>query len=230
MKKDARKGFILSGAFTIASILFLILITTVDVQPIGPEGTSVGLATINGALFNMIGEHKFWYYITEVCGVIAILFAVLFAVIGLLQWIKRKSLWKVDKNILALGEMFLLVIALYVLFDKIPVNYRPVLLDEGPEPSFPSSHTMIACCIIGCSMIEMSQIITNKKTLGIIQKVCIGIIAVTVIGRFISGVHWFTDIIGGLLISGAIISLYYGIVMQIKPERRKKTKSANQAY
>ena len=225
MKKKARNGFILSGVFTIVSILFLILIKTVDVQPIGPEGTSVGFATINGALFKLIGTHKLWYYITEVCGVIAILFAVLFAVIGLLQWIKRKSLWKVDKNILALGEMFLLVIALYVIFDKIPVNYRPVVLDEGIEPSFPSTHTMLSCCIIGCSLIELSQIITNKKTLGIIQKVCIGIIAVTVIGRFISGVHWFTDIIGGVLISGAIVSLYYGIVMQIKPERKRRKAS-----
>ena len=146
----------------------------------------------------------------------------LFAGIGGMQLYERKSLMKVDKNILAMGFIFLLVIIFYVLFDKIVINYRPVLEDGALEASFPSTHTMLACTIMGCALIECREVVTRKTTLKYIEIFCWAIIALTIITRFLSGVHWFTDIIGGILLSAALVSLYYTAVLYFRPKKKKK--------
>ena len=70
-----------------------------------------------------------WLYtVTDWLGLVPIAFCLGFAIFGLAQWIKRKSLLKVDLSILALGGFYLLVMATYVLFEYVVINYRPVLI------------------------------------------------------------------------------------------------------
>ena len=222
MTKQVRQAGIMTAVLTAVFLLFMILVKFVDVQPIGPMNTTVGFATVNGFFQKLIGTNDIFYLISKLCGAICILTAVLFAGIGGMQLYERKSLMKVDKNILAMGFIFLLVIIFYVLFDKIVINYRPVLEDGALEASFPSTHTMLACTIMGCALIECREVVTRKTTLKYIEIFCWVMIGLTIVTRFLSGVHWLTDIIGGILLSAALVSLYYTAVLYFRPKKKKK--------
>lgn len=225
MTKRVQRAAILTAILTGIFLLYTLLVKVVDVQAIGPMNTSVGFATVNGWFFKTLGTNDLFYTLSKIAGIICLAVAFLFAGIGAMQLYQRRSLMKVDKNLLCMGGIFLLVILLYVFFDKVPVNYRPVLEDGALEASYPSTHTMLACVIMGCAMIECGQVVTRKSALKYIRWFCWAMIAITIICRFLSGVHWFTDIIGGILISLAIVSLYYTLVMYFRPKRTKKPKT-----
>ena len=213
----------LAGLLFLSFVLFTVFVTCFDVKPIGPEQSSVGFAAINQFIFRLFGVHLIWYDITDWLGVVAILFAFGFGTVGLFQLIKRKSIRKVDSQILILGLFYILVIAFYLFFEQVVINYRPVILGESLEASYPSSHTMIVVCIMATSVMQFRTLCPNKK------KLCLGmdiaavlLVAITVIGRLISGVHWFTDIVGGLLLSAALVALYYAVIEYIEEHRPKE--------
>ena len=156
-----------------------------------------------------------WYHITDWLGIIPIFMAMVYSLIGLIQLIKRKSLFKVDKEIIILGLFYLIVISLYVLFEKVIINYRPILMNGFLEASYPSSHTLMTICLCGSSIIINKKLFKNKIA-NIINVLSLIIIIITVIGRLISGVHWFTDIIGRILISVALIMNLYAVIDVIK--------------
>ena len=204
------KKFANSYIFASLFVFFSLWIRIFDVQPVGPEGSNIGFASLNVAVHEFFGMHLFWYKLTQLLGVAAIAVAAVFAVVGFIQLIKRKSLLKVDKKILMLGAIYILVILFYVFFEKVPFNYRPVVLDpaEGLEPSYPSTHTMIILTIFGTLISVIGDYIKNPKLVLVIKIVCLIIMAVTIIGRLICGVHWFTDIAGGVIISLFFINLF----------------------
>ena len=131
-----------------------------------------------------------------------------FALLGLIQWIKRKHLFKVDYNILILGGFYIIVMAIYVLFEMLIVNYRPVLIGGILEASYPSSTTMLVMCVMPTAIIQFNARIKNNVLKRFTASVIIAFIVFMVIGRLISGVHWFTDIIGGALLSAGLVLLY----------------------
>ena len=214
-----RKRKILTAS--VGGLLFavlIILVRFVDVQAIGPEGTRIGLSHLNRLVFEKLGVRMLWYEITDWLGIAAISTALLFAVAGLAQWVKRKSIWKVDREILALGALYLIVIALYVLFELLIVNYRPIIMPGSihPEASFPSSHTMLVCVIMGSAIPLLGEYVKSDVLCKALRIICAAIIAITVFGRTISGVHWFTDILGGILISVILLNLYTALLERIK--------------
>ena len=204
------KKFANSYIFGFLFVIFSLWIRLFDVQSVGPEGSSIGFAALNVAVHDFFGMHIFWYKLTQALGLLAIAVAGVFAVTGLVQLIQRKSLLKVDKKILMLGVIYILVILLYALFEKVPFNYRPVVLDpaEGLEPSYPSTHTMLILTIFGTAVAVLGDYIKNEKLVLLLKIVCLVIMALTIVGRLVCGVHWFTDIAGGVIISLFFISLY----------------------
>ena len=158
-----------------------------------------------------------WYHITDWLGLIPVFMAIVYAFIGLIQLIKRRSIFKVDKEIILLGLYYIIVIALYVFFEKVIINYRPILMNGFLEASYPSSHTLMTICICGSSILINKKLFNNKIT-KVINYLSIIIITITVVGRLISGVHWFTDIIGGILISSGLLMTFYSLLSIINKE------------
>ncbi|MDO4614658.1 MAG: phosphatase PAP2 family protein [Lachnospiraceae bacterium] len=216
MKRN--KKLIIAGISGLLFVVLIALVRLIDVQAIGPEGTQIGLSGLNWFVFKTLGVHMIWYEITDWLGIAAIFTAFLFALTGLIQWIRRKSLLKVDKEILALGGLYLIVIGSYVLFELVIVNYRPILMPGSvhPEASFPSSHTMLVCVIMGSAVPLLGKYVKSEVLCRALRIICATIIGITVVGRLISGVHWFTDILGGILISVTLLSLYAEILERIE--------------
>ena len=216
MKKFAKSYF-----FGFFFVIFSLLIRLFDVEPLGPEGSRIGFSGLNVSVHDFLGMHLFWYKLTQVLGYIAILLAAVFAVLGFIQLIKRKSLLKVDKNLLMLGLVYILLMLLYVLFEKIPFNYRPVILDpaEGLEASYPSTHTLLILTVFGTAIQLAADYLKNPKLLLTVKVLSLIIMALTIVGRLVCGVHWFTDIVGGVLLSLFLISLYMDLILFTKKEQ-----------
>ncbi|WP_195983906.1 phosphatase PAP2 family protein [Clostridium sp. D33t1_170424_F3] len=223
MQKKTKRSFLLTGLLFLASIVFTLLVQTVDVQPIGPEQSLVGFAAINRFLFQQTGFQPFWYTVTDWIGILALLTAAGFAITGLAQLIHRRSLQKVDRSLLLLGGFYILTAAVYVLFEIFTVNYRPVLIGGVLEASFPSSHVMFVYCIMATAVMQFHHLVKNRAARAAFGVYAVIVIAVTVIGRFLSGVHWFTDLLGGLLIGSALILLYRSVVQMAGENPQHKT-------
>ncbi|MBD5088411.1 MAG: phosphatase PAP2 family protein [Clostridiales bacterium] len=220
-KKKNQRNFIITGALFLAFILYTIAVRVVDVQAVGPENSNIGFATINRAVFIFFGDNPFWYNVTEVTGILALLVAAVFGLLGVAQLVTKKSITKVDTDIIILGGFYVLVMIFYVLFEVFIINYRPVILEEGLEASYPSSHSMLVFCIMITAIMQFRSRISEKRVLLIAEIVSIVIISVTVLGRLVSGVHWFTDILGGVLLGTALVMLYYSAVECMKYMRKK---------
>ncbi len=206
-----KKSFIFSGVLFLLFVVFTIVVKNVDVHSIGPNGSAVGLATINNSFKNILPYNDAFYKISTVLGYVPFLLVVLYGAIGIKQLFERKSFFKVDRNIILLGMFYILVGLVYILFEFIVINYRPVLLD-GLEASYPSSHTMLAICICVSSLIVSKSIISKKSALNVFNALTIVLMVLIVLTRLASGVHWLTDIIGGILISLALCSLFDSFV------------------
>ena len=199
----------------VVSILYTVLVKFVDVGEIGPEGSKVGFQMINGYVHSMIGVQEFWYKVTKYLGIIPFIYVGYYGVIGLMQLLKGKSLKKVDQRILALGGFYVVVGLVYVFFEKVIINYRPVILEEGLEASYPSSHTMLALCICLSSLL-ISKYYVKKEYKRVVDGITVSLMTVLVVGRILSGVHWITDIIGGILISLALVYTYKAVIKEDK--------------
>lgn len=219
MKQPSRKYLILAGVFFLLFATLTAVVSLVDVRPIGPRGSEVGLAALNEAVFTHIGAHPLWDTVTDGLMVLALLTALGFALLGAVQLVRRRSLWRVDRQILLLGVLYVLVALVYVLFELVIVNYRPVLQNGELEASYPSSHTMIVLCIMATAVVALWDMLADKKVLRmVVNAVATAVMAVMVIGRLLSGQHWATDILGGLLLSAALTMLYRSAVVRTAPK------------
>lgn len=223
MQKNVQKYLMAAGILFLLFAVLTAAVLTLDIRAIGPDGSRIGLSTINETIFTLLGVNLLWYDITDWLGVVAILFALGFALQGLIQLIQRKSLKRVDPSLLWLGAFYVTVIAVYVFFERHIVNYRPILLHGDLEASFPSSHTMIVLCIMLTAMMQFRARLKGNGLRIAAGAVCGTVIAVTVVGRFISGVHWFTDIMAGLLLGLALCMLYGAAINHAQARRHSES-------
>ncbi len=210
MKKN-QKNFCIAGFFLAAFVLWTVAVRFVDVNAIGPQGTAVGFAAINSLFHNLTGVNMGLYNVTDWLSVVPIGFAAGFGCLGLAQWIKRKHLLKVDFNILALGVFYIVVAALFVLFEILEINYRPVLIDGQLEASYPSSTTLLVMCVMPTVIMWFNSRIKNCVIRRFAVWVTVVFTAFMVVGRLVSGVHWLSDIIGGILLSAGLVMMYYSV-------------------
>ncbi len=197
----------LSALFGGLFLLTLVLLRTVDVAAVGPAGTSIGLSHANAAFHQLTGEHPMLYRVSSLLGYGILALAGLMAVLGLIQLIQERSLRKVEPAFLLLGGLYALTLALYALFEVVVVNYRPVL-EAGqsfPEASFPSSHTMLAIVILGSVSLLIERYVYDEVYCAFLKLVCRLVMAVTVVTRLLSGVHWLTDILAGVFLGAALV-------------------------
>lgn len=191
-----------------AFILWTAAIRLVDIQAIGPLGSCVGFATVNRFFHDLTGVHMSIYTVTDWLGLVPLAFALGFAVLGLVQWIRRKHIRHVDPSILILGGFYLVVMAAYIFFEQCIVNYRPVLIDGFLEASYPSSTTLLVMCVMPTAMMQLHSRVKHNVFRYCVDFVIAAFILFMVIGRLISGVHWLTDIIGGGLLSAGLVMMY----------------------
>ena len=207
--KDTRKRDLLAGIVLVAAFaLWTVAIRLIDVQNAGPLGSEVGFATINVWFHRLTGVHMLIYTITDWLGLVPIIICMCFGVLGLVQMIHRRSLLKVDSDILLLGAYYVVVILGYLLFEMVPINYRPILIDGNLEASYPSSTTLLVLSVMPTLKYQVDRRIRNtaiKKVIAVFANV---FSACMVIGRLVSGVHWATDIVGSVFLSLGLYMIY----------------------
>ena len=211
MEKKNKKRLALGVSLVVAFVLWTVLVRFVDVQAIGPDGSSVGFATLNRFVHELTGVNWILYTVTDWLGLVPVAVALGFAILALVQLIRRKSLWKVDYSILTLGVFYIVVMAAYIFFEIVIINYRPTLIDGYLEASYPSSTTMLVMCVMPTAAMQLNVRIKNTVFRRCAVIIIVVFTAFMVIGRLISGVHWISDIIGGALLSAGLVIIYYSI-------------------
>ena len=219
MKKSEKKNLLIGSIFLAMFAVWTALIQPVDVQPLGQNGTSIGFATFNCWFHHFTGVNMVIYTITDWMGLVPAAICLSFAGIGLVQLIKRRILFRVDADIMILGVYFVIVFLAYAIFEMIPINYRPILIEGRMEASYPSSTTLL---VLSVMPVLIEQIQRRLSGIGVKRIITIAAIAFSVFmvtGRLISGVHWFTDIVGGELLSVGLFKLYKAAVMLALKEK-----------
>ena len=231
MKENWKRELLTGIALLAAFIVWTLLIQTVDVQAIGPKVTTVGFAAFNGWFHQLTGVHWTLYTVTDWLGLVPIFICMGFGCVGLIQWIKRKCVLRVDPDILLLGVYYILVIFGYLFFEMVPMNYRPVLIDGILEASYPSSTTLLVLSVMPTLTLQMNRRCENPKLRRAAKAFAALFSAFMVIGRLIAGVHWATDIVGSVLLSWGLFSLYRASVSRTDQRgtaRRKEETSGIQ--
>lgn len=202
------KGSILLSIF----VVWTFLIITVDVKTLGVNGTEIGFSSINTWFHQLTGVHMAIYTVTDWLSLVPVSVCSLFAGLGLGQLIKRKSLTKVDTDILLLGAYYGFVMVCFMCFELIPINYRPILLEGVMEASYPSSTTLLVLGVMPTMIFQAKRRLNNAPLKRMVCSVSYVFCIFMVLGRLFSGVHWLTDIIGGILLSTGLFYLYKGTV------------------
>ena len=206
--RKTHKHFYIAMGFLAAFALWTVLLRLVDVRPIGPNGTAVGFATINGLIHRLTGVCMPIYTITDWLGLVPVAIGLGFAVLGLVQWIRRKDIRRVDFDILVLGAFYLLMLGVYLLFETVVINYRPILIGGYLEVSYPSSTTLLVLCVMPTTLWQLWRRTQNLVWRRILTGAIVAFMLFMVVGRLLAGVHWLTDIVGGGLLAAGMVTLY----------------------
>ena len=218
-----KMNYILAGLFYALFVVLIVLLLNVDVTPSGVRGTDIGLSGINVTLRDSIGISKLFYNISKVCGIIGIAAALGYVLQLALRALKKKTPGILSKTEWGIAILYFVTAILYVAFDKFVVNYRPFIKwdETAPESSFPSTHSLIAVVIFGSLYYMAEDYIKQELTLKITQMSCVILGILVIIGRLFSGVHWFTDVLGGIFLGLALLLTFTGSVMQYRPVRQR---------
>ncbi len=218
--KPKEKRFFCTGILLIALFaVWTILIKTVDVQPVGLLGTAVGFAALNGWFHGLTGVHMKLYAITDWLSLVPVLICMMFGCLGMCQLIRRKGIRKVDVDILLLGIYYGIVMLCYLLFEMVPVNFRPVLIEGRLEASYPSSTTLLVLSVMPTLAEQGNRRLKQAGHKKILGEASALFSLFMVMGRLISGVHWLTDIVGSVFLSGGLFCLYRAVVTVCEKEK-----------
>ena len=208
MKTKAKRTLLISIFFLLSFVIWSVLIQTVDVKAVGVNSTDIGFAFVNTRFHSLTGVNFMLYNITDWLGLVPLAVCIAFGILGFIQLIKRKSLFKVDADIIILGVYYVTVILCYLVFEMIPINYRPVLINGFAEASYPSSTTLLVLSVMPTLVFQIKHRMKNIKLQRIVTVITLVFCIFMVVGRLVSGVHWMTDIIGSVLLSAGLFYAY----------------------
>ena len=208
MKKNDMKRLYPGILLLVLFVLWTLAVKTVDVVPAGETATMVGFAALNGWFHGLTGVHMALYDLTDLLSVIPLGVCGLFGLLGAAQLIRRRSLRKVDRDILLLGIYYVVVIGAFFLFEVFPVNFRPIFIEGKLEASYPSSTTLLVLSVMPTLVFQ-----ADRRCKGVGLKWAVRILTAAfscfmVVSRLVCGVHWLTDIVGGLVLSTGLFLLY----------------------
>ena len=164
-----------------------------------------------------------WIKITDIILAISILILGLCAILGLIQWISRGSIKKVDKQILWLLLPAVLLVVTYLLFDKVlpeifpGMPHRP---NNPEEPSFPSTHVMVVTTIFFCVSAALPKYTKSKTLITILDILMFILASLTATGRIISQMHTYVDVIGAVVFSFIFYEIYYSCIHKKKKAKK----------
>ena len=213
MKQQGMKYLYTGMAGMVAFTLWTWLIRVVDVRIAGESQTPVGFATVNCRFHDLTGVHMGLYTVTDWLGLVPVFGCLLMGTVGLVQLIRRKRPHKVDMDILLLGMYYVLVMGAYLLFEYIPVNYRPILIDGRLEASYPSSTTLLVLSGMPTLVFQIRRRMRNRRLQPWLTRLVMVFSLFMVLGRLVSGVHWLTDIIGSVFLSLGLFRCYQAAVL-----------------
>lgn len=203
-KNNLRAGavyLVLFGVWTV-------LIQKIDVQMAGETGREVGFATLNRWLHQLTGVHMKLYTVTDWLGLVPVAICLFFAAVGFAQLVNRKNLLNVDADILLLGVYYALVILGYLVFEMVPINYRPVFIEGRLEASYPSSTTLLVLSVMPTLVFQAEHRLKQPRAKEIVRILAGCFSAFLVVGRLVAGVHWATDILGAVFLGRGLFCLY----------------------
>lgn len=218
--KANKKYFVISAVFFCLFIIFTLMVKYIGVAPVGPENSKVGFATLNKAISDNLPYNDLMYNLSEVLGYVAILTVGIFGLFGIMQLFIKKGFTKVDKDLYILCGLYACALLTYIVFEKLIINYRPVILEGELEASYPSSHTMLAVTFMMAAIQQFSMRLKKEKSRQMVLIACALVGIGVIITRIISGVHWITDIIGSILVSLAWFMMYLGMIATIYPDKK----------
>lgn len=210
------KRFLLTGIVFLALFcVWTALVMTVDTEAVGINSTKVGFSALNTCFFELTGVNFTLYYITDWLGLVPLAVCVIFGAAGFVQLVKRRSVFKVDRDILALGVYYVAVISAYLLFEEVVINYRPVLIGDCMESSYPSSTTLLVLSVMPTLSEQLNRRLKNSALKRIVNLFVVLFSVFMVSARLVSGVHWFTDIVGSVLLCVGLFCVYKGTVIYV---------------
>ena len=163
-----------------------------------------------------------WELITNIILAISILTLAIFVCLGIYQWVTRKSLKKVDPELLWMPLPLALMALTYLIFEYIFVlNTRP---NGSGEPSFPSTHVMVVTTIFFLVTMILPKYVKNKTARVILEVLMVIMIGLNATGRVLANMHWPVDVIGGIAFAFIFTEIYYMSYKKHKKIRRKNGK------
>ena len=222
MKANGKRGLWTGAGLILAFILWTALILCVDVRPVGVNGTNIGLAAVNTWFHRLTGVHMWLYTVTDWLGLVPVLICACFGVLGLIQLIRRRRLSRVDGDILLLGGYYILVILGYLIFEMVPINYRPILIEGFQEASYPSSTTLLVLSVMPTLVFQVRRRAARVTARRVTLLLSALFSAFMVVGRLVAGVHWLTDIVGAVLLSAGLYLIYRSTVVLMDGRRETK--------
>ena len=195
-------------------IVFTILVKTVDVHYISGVGY-LGFYNVNMSIYQSVielGKTGTFDKLTDIGLYLSFAVVLVFAVIGLVQLIKRKSLKKVDPIIYVLLATYVISVAFYFIFEIVKINASPLSTPEKIKASYPSSHILFFSVFLSTGVIALFHYLNANKIIKLCSYVLVAIVCLMFsISRLYSGQHYLTDVIGSVLLSLLIISLFISL-------------------
>lgn len=204
--------WILAATMLVAFSVWTVLIKTVDVRAVGADGVVVGLAGLNDWWWGLCGTKAVAKLLSDLVGYLVLVLLVGLAVWQVVVAIRGRSL-RLARHWWVLDGVIVALLVCYLVFELVVVNGRPLLVDGALKASYPSTHTLLFAVVLPLVAATVWREINNRPLRFTVAAVCGVLLVAGVILRAIAGVHWLSDIIGGLFLAATLVFTYLALTI-----------------